>query len=408
MSAVETHPGMPGQPRPEAPDHPHEGPEEPRAGGHHGRALTLLGVVAVVLSSLAIGGLAIAKHEKTKHAAAARAEEADRGPHVLVARAELSPGEHDFMLPAEARGYFQTTAYAKVSGYVREVRVDKGDRVTKGQILGIVESPETDQVVRGAQSDLALRRQLYARAKELAPNVMSLQDLQTATSNLNVSRSSMQSALALQSYETIRAPYDGIVTMRYVDPGALMPAATGSTTSAQPFVDVADPSRLRIDAYVGQDEALYIHAGDPVSISQDAGVSKVDATVTRTSGALDPRTRTMLCEVELDNAKGLLLPGAFSQITFHIRSEPHPRVPAEALLLRQGHEMLALVRDGRVHLANVQTGVTDGRTMQVVKGLRVGDMVALNVPAEVEDGDAVQATEKKPEPTDAGVPPPAK
>ena len=226
------------------PSRPHSHP--PSRG--HGRLFNLVAVSLVLLSSLAIGGLVVRKHIVTKHAAEARAAEVDRGPHVLTVRAKPGPGTHDYTLAAEARGYFQTTAYAKVSGYVREVRVDKGDHVKKGQILGTVDSPETDNAVRAAQSDVALRKQLFDRAKVFGPDVMSLQDLQTAASNFKVSSSSLASALALQSYETIRAPFDGTVTMRYVDPGALMPAATGSTSSAQPFVDIADPTK---PAYLG-------------------------------------------------------------------------------------------------------------------------------------------------------------
>jgi RND family efflux transporter MFP subunit len=256
-----------------------------------------------------------------------------------------------------------------------------------------------------AQSDLSLRKQLLDRAKILAPNVMSLQDLQTASSNFRVSSSSLASALALQSYETIRAPFDGIVTMRYVDPGALMPAATGATTSAQPLVDIADPTKLRIWAYVGQDEALFIHAGDAVTISQ-GDRAHVDASVTRTAGALDPRTRTMLCEIEIDNGKGLLMPGAFSQVTFHLHAPSSPWVPSEALILRQGKELVAVVANNHVRLVTVGTGVTDGRNLQIVTGLDGSEMVALNLPAEVGDGDAVQASER-PNAGEEKAPPPS-
>jgi RND family efflux transporter MFP subunit len=371
------------------------------AGAHHGgatRTLTILGVFLVVVSSIGVGALAIHKHAAVKHEAEERAREVDRGPNVLVTKIVTSPARHEVTLPAETRGYFQATLYAKISGYVREVRVDKGDHIKRDEVLATIDSPETDQAVRGAQSDLALRRQLAARAQLLAPNVMSAQDLETANANLAVSQASMRGALALQSYEAIRAPFDGIVTMRYVDPGALLPAATGSTTSAQPLVDVADPTRLRIDAYPGQDSANLIHAGTAVTIWQDDPSHRVEATVTRVAGALDPRTRTMLCEIELDNAKSGFIPGTFTHVTFHVDAPALPIIPAEALLLRSGDEVVAVVRDGHVHMTKVTSGVTDGRTMQIVSGLHAGEMVALNLPAEVSDGAAIQTKEKPPPP----------
>jgi RND family efflux transporter MFP subunit len=391
---VSVHPRHP-RARPKRERAPHaKHPKHAKPNEHRHVALfVIVGISLVVVSSLAVGILAWRTHVSTERAAEARAAAVEKGPHIAMVRAERGPGEHDYTISAETRGYFQTTAYAKVSGYVRDVRVDKGDHVKKGQVLGTIDSPETDALVAAAQSDVSLRKQLFDRAKLLAPNVMSLQDLQTATSNLKTSGSSLASALALQSYETIRAPFDGIVTMRYVDPGALMPAATGSTSSAQPFVDIADSTRLRIWAYVGQDEALFIHEGDPVTTAQGTR-ARVDAKVSRTSGALDPRTRTMLCEIVIDNAKGELLPGAFSEVTFHIHSPASPWVPAEAIVLREGKELVAIVKDDHIHLAPVTTGVTDGKRTQIVSGLEGGEMVALNFPAEIGEGAAVQAKER--------------
>jgi hypothetical protein len=162
-------------------------------------------------------------------------------------------------------------------------------------------------------------------------------------------------------------------------------------------VDIADPTKLRIWAYVGQNEAVFIHAGDPVTITQ-GDRAHVDAAVTRTAGALDPRTRTMLCEIEIDNggddARPLLMPGAFSQVTFHLHSPPAPWVPSEALVLREGKELVGVVANDHVHLVTVTTGVTDGRSLQVTTGLDGGETVALNLPAEVSEGDPVQASER--------------
>ncbi len=133
-----------------------------------------------------------------------------------------------------------------------------------------------------------------------------------------MARATLAQARALQSYEILRAPFAGTITARYVDPGALVPAATGSTQSAAPLVDIADLHRLRILVFVQQDAAPFIHAGDSVRIAVDQQPDLVlDAPVSRCAAALDPRSRTMLCEIWIDNDHRLY-PGTFVHVTLHL------------------------------------------------------------------------------------------
>jgi RND family efflux transporter MFP subunit len=363
----------------------------------------LAGTALVVVSFLAVLGLWLGKRRALEREAARRGEEVDRGPVVTVARAEAGPATRALSLTADVRGLYQTTLYAKVSGYVRDIRVDKGDRVKKGDALGSVESPETDQALEGAIASAILQRKLAARARVLAPDIVPQQDLETATSNLDVSSASLVGARALQRYEIIRAPFDGVVTARYVDPGALLPAATGGTQAALPFVDVGTTDILRVDAFVGQDVAPFVHPGDPVVVWQDERPDvRVPTSITRTAGALDPRTRTMLVEVEMDNRAYGLLPGTFAHFDLRVTAPPLPTVPAEALVVRGGRNLVGRVEGERVHLVPIEPGPTNGKTLEVRTGIREGDVVALDLPVDVADGAALQPVEKKVAPRDGG------
>jgi len=357
------------------------------------RGVRLAIVVLVALSCVAVLVVWLTHRHARARDATDRAKAADSGPVVLVATATNGAAERDVVLPADVRALYQTTLYAKVSGYVKDVRVDKGQRVKKDQILGTLESPETDQALVTAKADFALRKEQAARARRLAPDVVSQSDLEAAIAAFDSARANLERAQAAVGYEIIRAPFDGVITARYVDPGALLPAATGATQAALPFVDVADPATLRIDTFVGQDVASYVKVGDAVGVWEDARPNDlIQATVTRTSGALDPRTRTMLVEIEVDNRKRGMLPGTYAHVRAHVGASPSPLVPAEAIFVRGGETCVALVDEGRVRVTRVRTGVTDGKVVQIVEGVRAGDVVAIDLPTSVGDGGPIRAT----------------
>jgi RND family efflux transporter MFP subunit len=175
-----------------------------------------------------------------------------------------------------------------------------------------------------------------------------------------------------------------------------VPAATGSTQSALPVVDIADMDQLRIYVYLGQDIAPFVREGDPAKISFDARPGEtLHAKVTRISRALDPRTRTMLCEIDVDNPGHRLYPGIFVHVALTLEANPTPLVPAEALISLGTGLFVATVQDRKVHLVKVQTGIDDGRKVQILAGLRGDEWVALNLSSSVSDGAAVQPVEPK-------------
>jgi RND family efflux transporter MFP subunit len=222
-----------------------------------------------------------------------------------------------------------------------------------------------------------------------------------------VSQATLRQARALQEYKLLRAPFAGTVTGRYVDPGALVPAATANSTGALPLVDVADLRRLRVTVFVQQDAAPFLREGDPVEIVDPRRPDLVvPASVTRLSRALDQRSRAMLCEIWVENRFDIY-PGTFVNVTLHLHAPSLPIVPSTALLLRNNTTVVAVVRDAHVKLTPVKVGIDDGKTAQIASGVRAGEMVALNLPSEVDDGSPVRPMAAPPGPAEGarGAPP---
>jgi RND family efflux transporter MFP subunit len=357
------------------------------------RALTIGTLVLVIVAILGVLALALTRRAAEAKEQQQRAVVQDSGPVVRLAPVELAAAERTLGIPGEVRGWNQATIYAKVAGYVREVKVDKGTRVKKGDLLAQLESPETDQQVLGARADLQLKLVQAERARKLRPQgFIAQQDLDTAEGALSVSRATLQQLLATQSYEQVRAPFDGVITARYVDPGALVAAGTASNQSVQPLFEVADMRTVRVQVYVGQDASSDIRPGVPVSIAlpDDPG-HPIEANVTRTAQGLDARTRTMLVEMDIANEPVRLYPGSYVNVKLRFPGRRTPLIPGDALAWRGDVVYVArLEADNRVKFVRIQTGEDNGRQVQVLSGLQGGEQVVLNPSAELSDGDRVQ------------------
>ena len=348
-------------------------------------ALLLLAATVLVLSWF-FGHRAEAKDRHEREAVARK------GPKLSVVQVEASARDRQLTLPGDVRGYEQITLYAKIAGYLRSIDVERGDHVAAGQVLGVIESPENDQDVISARSDAVVKHLNADRARSLvAPGIVSEMDKDLAENDERQSKATLERVTDVKSYEKVRAPYAGVVTARYVDPGALMPAATGATVSAQPLVDVAQVDRLRVFVYLGQDAAPFVGAGDSVVLWQDELPEKqIHAAITRCAAALDQRTRRMQCEVVIDNRAWGLLPGTSVHVRLQIHAGTAAYVPNEALVIRDGKTWVATVRDRRIHLLEVELGATDGKNVRILRGLSAGDTIALNLPVELEENSPVQ------------------
>ncbi len=351
--------------------------------------LALAAVAAVAVVAVAVGVLVVRKRTAEARQADERRRVAAEGTPVRAATVEPGSPTRNVSVTGEARAFVQTTLYAKLSGYVTAMRVDKGDRVKEGQILARIESPDADQQVASAEADLALKKIAAQRAQALAPShVISDQELDQAETALRVSEAALERARVNQSYAVIRAPFSGRITARYVDEGALVAAATGSTSSVQPLLDLADMDRIRIYAYLPQDDAMAVREGDEADLALGRG-EKVAARVTRVSRSLDPRTRTMLVEIDLPNDPPRVYPGQFVPVSIRVRRTPHPSVPPSAVVFRGDAPRVAIIEGGRVRFVPVELGDDDGTRIEIRKGLRVGEQVALDAGG-LADGSAVQ------------------
>ncbi|TAL11051.1 MAG: efflux RND transporter periplasmic adaptor subunit, partial [Nitrospirae bacterium] len=199
-------------------------------------------------------------------------------------------------VPATVSPYHQTTLYAKVSGYLKSIRVDKGDRVRQGEVLAVIEAPEINQQYEQALSDYTIKKVTYERLAQVwkeAPDVIAKQDVDVAQAAADASRHLLEQRQTWLDYTQVRAPYGGIVTARFVDPGAMIQAATSSATQAVPLFTIMDVSRLRLYVNVPQEDATFVKKGTPATILiRESGMKALEATVTRSTQALDPGTRT--------------------------------------------------------------------------------------------------------------------
>lgn len=345
----------------------------------------------------ATGGLVLAREYFIGRQVSELQQEAAAGPHVLVVGITHSPASREIKLPTSVRGFDETDIYAKVSGYVKTISVDKGDRITKGQVLVTIESPETDQAVANARASYNLAVITERRFKLLLDQaVVATQDYDNRHAATVEARAALDQQIAMQSYETIRAPFDGIVTARYIDPGHLAPGATSGSAASSAMLSVARLRPLRVMTYVPQSVALYIRNGDQAEISTpEYPGRKFMGTIARHPDALASDTRTMIVEVDLPNDDLALFPGMYGAAKFTVSGiSGAALVPDDALVFRDGKVFVPAVRDRKIRLIQVELGTDNGVMVEVTGELAPDEKVALNVGQAAREGENVQPVEK--------------
>lgn len=314
------------------------------------------------------------------------------GPRVLVMHLQRPVSSRHVPIPASIHGYIETPVYAKTAGYLKVIYVDKGDRVHKGEVLAVLESPELDKQVADAKANYWLQKVTDVRNQKLvAEEVIPQQTADNSHAALLQAKAAYEQLLAMQSYEVIRAETDGIVTARYVDPGALIPEVT-SPGASTPIVELATLHPLRIYADVPQDIAAFVRDGDPATVAVTEYPGRTfRGTVTRHPQALAPDTRTMRVEVDLPNSDSALYPGMYATLVLNVSSSDNaPQVPDDALIFRGGATYVPVVQNNRIHLVKVALGNDNGSNVQIASGLSASNLIAVNVGEGVEEGEPVQ------------------
>lgn len=321
--------------------------------------------------------------------------------NVTVARPSRGDISRSVSLPGSVFPYQQATLYARVAGYLKAIRVDKGDPVKAGQLLAEIEVPElvADRTKFVAEAEVArVDYERLEQARLKAPDLVVPQRVDEAKGKWLVAKANLERIETLLHYASIVAPFDGVVTRRMVDPGAFLPAATsGSAAQTAAVLTLMDFSRVRVQVAVPEREAAIVHKGCAVRVSPEGLPGRVfEAVVSRISYALDEATRTMLVEAELRNPQGELRPGMYASVEIVLeRKLDALLVPAAAVLVEKGERSVFALEGGTARKLRVKTGVSDGARSEILEGLRADQQVILFGKQSLKDGQPVNASEAK-------------
>lgn len=315
-------------------------------------------------------------------------------PIVNVVHPTAGARSDDLMLPGDVQAYIDAPIYSRTNGYLKKWYFDIGSHVRKGQLLAEIETPEVDQQLQQSRAELErmeaneqLAGVTSARWQALlAKHAVSQQEADQARSNyiaaqaaVDASRANVRRLEQLQSYERIVAPFDGVITARNTDIGDLIDAGSGSNNPKELF-HLAAVNKLRIYVAVPEIYSNSIHDGDSATLTQDSDPSlKIPGVIVRNSDAIDHATRTLNVEVDVDNSKNILRPGAYVFVHFHLPATSSVvTIPSNALLFRAEGLRVGVVHGNRVQLAPITVGRDYGNAVEVTSGLTVNDQVILD------------------------------
>jgi len=363
------------------------------------RVLFAVALVFVVLVVLAAAGMlgrrrAEAALEERTHDLAA--------PTVAVATPHPGAPADTFVLPGNVTAFTDSPIYARTDGYLVHWYYDIGARVQKGALLAVIDTPELDRQVAQAEADLATTKTNAGNARVQAErysgliksDAVSQIDTDTFNTQAAATASTVKSATAnlerlkqLQSFEKVYAPFNGVVTARAIDTGQLIDQGTGAELFHMQAIDT-----LRVYADVPQIYAQNLKLGMKIDLTfpEHPGKNYV-GTLVRTADAIDPSSRTLLAEIDVNNRSGELMPGALAQVHFKTPAVIHSLiVPTAALIFRRdGLEVGTVVDGDTARLVPVKIGEDDGATVQIVTGLNPGDQVIQDPPDSLIDGEKV-------------------
>jgi len=363
---------------------------------------------------------------------------ADRvSPTAAVVRAERGNLSSTLSIAGEFKPFQVVDVHAKVAGYIRTIYVDVGDHVKEGQVLAVLEVPEltaqlagADAAVRRSQEEIRRARaevqraesaetaahSAYVRLKQAADARAGLvaqqevddaqaRDLesqaQVATSQANLSAAQQQLAVAqatlkqdtaLSDYSRISAPFNGVITVRYADTGALIAAGTSSSTQSMPVVRLAQTSKLRLVLPVPESVAAQIHLGDPVSARVQALNKTFEGKVSRFADSLDLQTRTMETEIDFENHRGELIPGMYAETELGLAGRKNVLTIPLQSVERNGNDatVLSVNPENVIEERHVKLGIENNTMVEVLSGLSDGDQIVIGNRSEFHNGERVR------------------
>jgi RND family efflux transporter MFP subunit len=381
-------------------------------GRSRGWALTLVVIVTLVAVCVAVVGIFQRKHANAELETYTNSTAA---PTVSLITPKPGASAREIVLPGNIQAHTVAAIYARTTGYVKSWSYDIGSHVRKGDLLAVIETPELDQQLAQSKADLVSAQSNASLAKVTAEryqglmkqNAVSQQDTDNAVAQLQAREAAVTSAEAnvkrleqMVSFERVVAPFDGVVTARNLDVGQLVgtagstsTAGAGTITGNKPMFEISDLRSLRVYVNVPQINAPDAKEGvlATLTLPQYPGKS-FQGKLVRTSNAVDPSTRTLLAEIEVDNRDGQLLPGSYTQVHLKVSNgRPSLIVPTSAAVLSaEGMQVAVVGSDQRVHLVKVTPGRDSGATIEIVAGLEEGQKVIGNPPDSLTDGEQVR------------------
>jgi RND family efflux transporter MFP subunit len=365
--------------------------------------VTLVVVVLIVAAVSAVVGI---MHRVHANSELVRYTDANAAPPVSLAQPVFEKDAREIVLPGNMQAFTLAPIYARTTGYVKSWSHDIGSHVHKGDLLAVIETPELDQQLDQAKADLAKITADRYRGL-IAQNAVSQQDTDTAISQLEARSTEVNSAQAnvhrleeLQSFERIEAPFDGVITARNLDIGQLVTPAGSTTTpgagtvsGSKEVYDISSIGTLRVFINVPQIYAPDAKNGVTATLTLPQYPGRTfRGKLVRSSGAVDPATRTLLAEVDVDNRSGELLPGSYTEVHLNVSTNvPALIVPVSALILEpDGLHVATVDATNHAHIVRVTAGRDSGSTLEVLGGLAPGQFVIANPPDSLTDGELVR------------------
>lgn len=360
-------------------------------------------VALIVVSALLISG--IWSRVKARAALNTETAQAAMAAVSVVSPKRTTPAD-ELILPGNVQPYISSPIYARTNGYLKKWYFDIGARVKKGQLLAVIETPEVDQQLQQARSNLLTAQanlELASITKTryqglLKSNAVSQQDVDNAVGTYNANaaiveadKAAVQQYSALVSFEKVYAPFDGVITARNTDIGDLINSGSSSNVKADLF-HIAQPGRLRVYVNVPEEYSRGIAVGMTADLSlAEFPDRKFQGKVVRTSEAINATTRTLLIEVDVDNPTGTLLTGSYAEVHLAVPTQASTfLIPVNTLLFRTEGLRVGIVKDGKVVLATVTPGHDFGEQIEIVSGLKAGDQVIINPFDSIVSGQQVQ------------------
>jgi RND family efflux transporter MFP subunit len=358
-------------------------------------------IVVLVLLAVGAGRTVMSRMSNSRALESGTSERAKI--YVKTTQAKSDAAGQTLALPGTLQGFVQSPIAARASGYLKRWTKDIGSRVQKGELLAEIETPEIDQqlsqaVAARAQaaSSLALAKSTVERWEALRKkDAVSQQELDEkrsgdvqARANLAAADANVERLRQLEGFKRVVAPFSGVITRRMVDVGDLIDAGGGA---GRVLFTLAQTDPLRVYVYVPQSYAQLVKPGQQVAVTQtELRGQTFRGTVARTAASIDAATRTMQIEVTLPNREGVLLPGAYVQVSLPLQSSQALVVPSNTLMLRgKGVQVAVVDASGKVRIRAVKVGRNFGETVELLEGVEASERIVLNPSDSLSEGDQV-------------------